>query len=73
MPEDQNGDILRGVSRIAPFLQALLGEPDLSEKKVYDWIYRGKIPGGKVGADVVASKEALRRYYARAAAGLTAN
>jgi hypothetical protein len=64
--ENLKGDILRGVGKITPFLQELLDEPELSPKKVYDWIYRKKIPGGKVGADVVASKRALCAHYARA-------
>jgi hypothetical protein len=65
--EDLEGDTLRGVERkITPFLRELLDEPELSSKKVGDWIYRKKIPGGKVGADVVASKKALRAHYARA-------
>jgi hypothetical protein len=73
MPEYlDDGDILRGAGTITPFLRTLLSDPSISDKKVYDWIGRGKIPGGKVGGDVVASKEALRRHYARAA-GLSPN
>jgi hypothetical protein len=68
MSEDLDGDIMRGVgAKITPFLRDLLDEPDLSEKKVYDWIYRGKIPGGKLCGDVVASKKTLRRHFAQAA------
>jgi hypothetical protein len=67
-----DGDIMRGAGTIRQFLRALLSDPSISDKKVWDWIYRGKIPGGKVGGDVVASKQALRRHYAKAA-GLSPN
>jgi hypothetical protein len=65
------GDILRGIARIAPFVRELLDEPDLPNSKIYDWLSRKKIPGGKVGGDVVASKTALRQHYMQAAAGLS--
>jgi hypothetical protein len=63
MSDDLTGDVLRGISRITPFLRALLDEPELTEKKVNDWTYRGKIPAWKVGADVISTKEALRKRF----------
>jgi hypothetical protein len=65
VPDDLNGDVLRGGARITQFLQALLGEPELSQKKVYYWIATGRIPAGKLGTDVIASKTALRKRYAQ--------
>jgi hypothetical protein len=65
LPDHLKGDVLRGGARITAFLRELLGEPELSKKQVYYWIASKRIPAGKDGADVVASKQMLCVDYAR--------
>jgi hypothetical protein len=52
------GDILRGVKRIAQFI-------DEDERATYYKLATGKLPGGKEGNKWVASKCVLRAYYER--------
>jgi hypothetical protein len=55
-------DTLRGVSEIAQFT----GE---AERRTYYLLEHGIIPGGKMGAQWIASKTKLREHYARITAG----
>jgi hypothetical protein len=63
MSDDLTGDVLRTIGKITPFLRELLDEPGLTQRKVNDWCYRGKIPTWKVGQDIVSTKQALRERF----------
>jgi hypothetical protein len=69
MVEGNEADLMRGADSIAAFLRGLLGDPKVTGKTVYYWHRCRKIPAGKVGADIIASKSVLREHYTRAARG----
>jgi hypothetical protein len=66
----QPGDCLIGGDEITEFVNELLGT-DVNVQTVYGWILRKKIPAGKFGSRVMASRKALREALARSA-GLAA-
>jgi hypothetical protein len=61
-------DYLYTVTPIADFLSHLFGQL-ISKRKVYNWIETGRIPAGRFGGTIVASKKKLREHVARLAAG----
>jgi hypothetical protein len=54
--DDVGNDRLRGVKRIAQFLNE-------DERRVSYLIERGILPAGREGSAIVASKARLRRYH----------
>jgi hypothetical protein len=55
-------DILRGVKRISQFINE-------DERATNHKLATGKLPGGKEGAQWIASKRVLREHYARLTSG----
>jgi len=53
-------DFLVGATAIADFLREI-GIP-MTRTRVYQWIEAGKLPAGRVGASLVASRSAIRRH-----------
>lgn len=58
-------DLLRGVRRIAQFINE-------DERATNHKLATGKLPGGKEGAQWVASKRTLREYYDKLTGGRAA-
>jgi hypothetical protein len=58
-------DLLRGVDRISQFINE-------DRRATYYKLVTGKLPGGKEGAQWVASKGELRKHYAKLTAGKAA-
>jgi hypothetical protein len=58
-------DLLRGVKSIAAFINE-------DERSTYHKLASGQLPGGKEGAQWVASKQVLRGHYARITSGKVA-
>jgi hypothetical protein len=58
MSSEIAGDILRGVRKIAQFIEE-------DERATYYKLSTGKLPGGKEGNQWVASKGVLRAHYER--------
>jgi hypothetical protein len=63
-PDDLKGDLLPGATSIAAFLSGLLGKP-VTEKNIYYWAQTERIPVGKDGNGLIASRQALTESYAR--------
>lgn len=55
-------DLLRGVKQISEFIAE-------DERSTFHKLSRGVLPAGKEGKQWVASKEVLRKHYARLTAG----
>jgi hypothetical protein len=51
-------DLLRGVKQISRFINE-------DERSTFHKLSRGTLPGGKEGAQWVASKRVLREHYAK--------
>jgi len=58
-------DLLQGANAIAEFCRQC-GLP-MTTKKVFHWREAGKLPIGKVGNHLIASKSAIRQFLADAA------
>jgi hypothetical protein len=56
--EEIGADLLRGVRRIAHFINE-------DPRATYHKLSRGYLPGGKEGSEWIASKSVLRAHYAR--------
>ncbi|WLA78806.1 hypothetical protein [Bradyrhizobium elkanii] len=65
MEDEIAGDLLRGVKRIAQFINE-------DERATYHKLATGRLPGGKEGAQWVASKRVLREHYEKITAGRAA-
>jgi|AP3Bu8745761321_1050154.scaffolds.fasta_scaffold270884_1 hypothetical protein len=63
-PDDLKGDLLSGAADIAAFLSDLLGKP-VAEKNVYYWAASKRIPIGKDGVGLIASRQILTANYAK--------
>jgi hypothetical protein len=59
-------DIMVGVPRITVFLRELLDDPKLPDSKVYNWIAKGYIPSGSLGAKKTGSKRKIRDHLSEA-------
>lgn len=57
MQDEIADDLLRGVKSISKFI-------DEDERSTYHKLQSGILPGGKEGAQWVASKRVLREHYA---------
>jgi hypothetical protein len=66
--EQSNTDVLFAAKEIAAFLSGLLGRR-ISRKTTYYWIESGRLPVGRLGSTIIASKTKLRDHVARLAAG----
>ena len=64
---DNNADILRGAKAISAFLAGLIDGPPPTKQQVAYWAKTKRIRVGKLGAELIASKTALREDLARAA------
>jgi hypothetical protein len=58
-------DLLQGAEAIAEFCRQC-GLP-MTAKKVFHWREAGKLPVGKVGGHLIASKSAIRQFLVDAA------
>ena len=56
--------LMRGCSKLTDYLRATLGEPQLSEKTVREWIAAGKLRVGKFGGSIITSEEDVDRQLA---------
>jgi hypothetical protein len=63
-PQLEPGDALIGGEEITAFVNELLGT-DADIQTVYGWILRKKIPAGKFGSRVIASRRAIAEKLAR--------
>jgi hypothetical protein len=63
-----DADYLYAVPEIANFLSELFGRP-IPPRKVYAWIETRRIPVGRFGGTIIASKQKLREHVERRAAG----
>lgn len=66
--DDDAADFLLGAEPLAAFLTTLLGQ-HVTVNQTYHWHKQKLIPTGKFGDQIVASKDELRRHFARLASG----